>query len=146
MGRNREVNDAEYIRLKKYWKEKLIFNEAYEENKELFLEVMQELQDMLDGRKGTLRTVKYYLDLEKSEGKPTRSEPYQEGPGVREIQKEEVNKLKEMNFIEPAQLKWASKIVFAPKKDGQLRLFYRRLNTINIRDYYPVPRNDEYIN
>lgn len=49
-----------------------------------------------------------------------------------------------MNFIEPAQTKWASTFVFIPKKDGH-RIFcfhYIMINDVTVRDSYPLPRMD----
>ena len=50
-------------------------------------------------------------------------------------------------FIELSTSEWAAPVVFAPKKDGSLRfcIDYRRLNTLTIRDSYPIPRMDECI-
>lgn len=42
---------------------------------------------------------------------------------------------------------WASPVVLAPKKDGSwcFCIHYRRLNAFTIKDMYPIPRMDEYI-
>lgn len=42
LDRYREVNDAENTSLKKDWKEKIIFNKAYEEYRNSFLKMMYE--------------------------------------------------------------------------------------------------------
>ena len=50
-------------------------------------------------------------------------------------------------FIEPANTDWASTVVLVPKTDGSLRfcIDYRRLNAMTVRDAYPIPRMDEFI-
>lgn len=47
--------------------------------------------------------------------------------------------------IEPVQSEWASSVVFAPKKDGTLRLCIDNciLNSLTVRKSYPIPRMDE---
>ena len=49
--------------------------------------------------------------------------------------------------IEPAQSEWASPIVIAPKKDGTPRfcIDFGKLNEVTIRDSYPIPRMDDFI-
>ena len=49
--------------------------------------------------------------------------------------------------IEPANTDWASPVVLVPKPERPLRfcIDYRRLNAMNIRDTYPIPRMDECI-
>lgn len=51
------------------------------------------------------------------------------------------------NVAEPCTTEWASDIVFAPKKNDSLRFCvdYRKLNTIPVRDRYPIPRMDECV-
>lgn len=51
-----------------------------------------------------------------------------------------------MNVIDPIQIKWASLVVFAPKKDGTLRFFvdYRKRNAVTIRVSYHIARVKKY--
>ena len=50
-------------------------------------------------------------------------------------------------FIEPANTEWASPAVLVPKTDGSLRICieYRILNSMTVRDAYPIPRIDKCI-
>ena len=49
--------------------------------------------------------------------------------------------------IEPANSEWASPVVLAPNPDGSLRFCvnYRKLNSLTVKDTYPLPRMDECI-
>lgn len=53
----------------------------------------------------------------------------------------------EMGVIEEATSEWASPLSFVPNPDGTTRFCvdYRRLNTLTVRDSYPIPRMDECI-
>ncbi|KAK3089469.1 hypothetical protein FSP39_003867, partial [Pinctada imbricata] len=64
---------------------------------------------------------------------------------------EEVNdQIEEMlkkGVIEPSISPWASNIVLVKKKDGSTRICidYRRLNSVTLKDAYPLPRIDEFL-
>lgn len=49
--------------------------------------------------------------------------------------------------IEPANSKCAAPVLIAPEKDGMLRfcINYRKLNAMDMKASYPVPRMDEFI-
>ena len=57
----------------------------------------------------------------------------------------EVEKMLDKGVIEPSDSPWASPVVLVRKKDGSLRycIDYRKLNSITIKDSYPLPRIDE---
>lgn len=50
-------------------------------------------------------------------------------------------------IIEPALTEWASTHVFASNKDGTLCFCvdYRKLNVNTLRDSYPLPRMDRFL-
>lgn len=57
---------------------------------------------------------------------------------------QETERVLSMHVIEPVQTGWASPIVFAQKKDDMPRscIEHRKLNTMTIQDWYPIPRMD----
>lgn len=72
---------------------------------------------------------------------------YGTGPVSHQFVSEEVEKILDNGIIEPAQSEWASSFVVASKADGSLRfcIYCPRLNTMTIRDEYPLLRMDKCI-
>ena len=79
--------------------------------------------------------------------KPHHAHPYRAGPKGRAVEEEHVLKRRDQGVIEPAQAEWASPVVIVPKPDGSLRFCvdYRKLNASTVKDTYPLPRMDEYL-
>ena len=59
----------------------------------------------------------------------------------------EINKLKRCGIIETSVSPWASRIVPVRKKTGELRMCidFRKLNSVTVKDVYPIPRIDEIL-
>ena len=74
--------------------------------------------------------------------KPTRQRPYTYNETFAKKIREEIEKLKEAEFIyEIEHTKWVSPIVVVPKKNGKLRVCVKlkKVNAATIRDSYPLP-------
>lgn len=107
-------------------------------------EMLRPLSDMWSGKLGTLGVTEHRITL-KEGAKPVYSQPYRAGPKSREVEHREVDKMLEKKVIEPSQSEWASPVVIIPKPDGSLRFCvdYRKLNSLTVKDSYPLPRMDE---
>ena len=63
-------------------------------------------------------------------------------PNLREIVKEELQKLLNVNFIYPiSDSRWVSPLVIVPKKNGKWRVWidYRELNKATLKDHFHFP-------
>ena len=69
-------------------------------------------------------------------------------PVVKDIVKEELQKLLDVNFIHPISYsKWVSPLVVVPKKENKWRICvdYRELNKATLKDYFPRPFIDQVL-
>ena len=101
---------------------------------------------MWDGSLGEISTTEHRIDVI-TVSKPVSQQPYRAGFREREFLASEIDKMLRAGVIEPAQSAWVSPGVIVPKQDGSYRFCvnYRRLNAVTIRDVYPLPRMDDYI-
>ena len=59
--------------------------------------------------------------------------------------RKEIETLLEYDMIESSKSPWACGVVMAKKKGDQLRFCcdFRYLNSVTVKDVYPIPINDE---
>ena len=59
--------------------------------------------------------------------------------------KEQIDELLEKGFIRPSESPYGSPVLFAPKKDGSIRMCvdYRWLNRKTMKNRYPLPLPEE---
>ena len=76
--------------------------------------------------------------------------PHREGarrmtPHKSDACRKEIKTLLEYDMIEPSKSSWACGVVLAKKKGDQLRFCcdFRYLNSVTVKDAYPIPRIDE---
>ena len=92
---------------------------------------------------GRTNVVKHHIDTGQS--RPIRQRPRKSLFGQREEIRRHVQDLLGRNLIEPSDSPWAANIVLVKKKDGTQRFCvdYRQLNSVTIKDAYPLLRIDE---
>ena len=64
---------------------------------------------------------------------------------MKDVIKEELDKMEAQGVIEPSNSPWASPVVLVKKKDGTVRfcIDYRKVNEITEKDAYPLPRIED---
>jgi Reverse transcriptase (RNA-dependent DNA polymerase) len=97
---------------------------------------------MWEGKLGCISTVKHHII---TSGPPIASQPYIAGPQSMTLIESEVQRMLDMDVIEPASGPWSAPVVLVPKPDWTI-LFcieYRRLNAVTQNDSYALPRFDD---
>ena len=94
---------------------------------------------------GQIKEIEHHIDLV-PDAWPQRQQPYRAGPKKRKIIEEHVKELLEAEVMEPAQSLWAAPVVilYQPNK---IRFItdYRRLHNLTVKDRYPLPRMEDYL-
>ena len=72
---------------------------------------------------------------------------YRLSPRERDEVEKQIKELLAKGWIEPSQSPFGAPIVFAPKKDGSIRMCvdYRALNLLTVKNRYPLPRIDDLL-
>lgn len=89
--------------------------------------------------------MKHRIDV--GNAKPIKLPPRRLPIHQKEVAEQEINNMLDNGIIESSNSPWASPIVLAKKKDGTTRFCvdYRKLNSVTIKDAYPLPKIDESI-
>jgi hypothetical protein len=76
---------------------------------------------------------------------PTQEPPCWFPWNKREVAEEELQRMVDMDVIEPSDSPWAAPVCLVAKKDGSIWLCidYRRLNAVTHKDSFPLPRIDD---
>ena len=105
--------------------------------------LLREFSDVLTDLPGHSTIAEHDIKLTTSE--PTRSRPYPLPFAKTEEVKKEIQKMLQMNVIEPSESPYASPIVLVKKKDGTNRfcIDFRKLNKVTIFDAKPMSNPEE---
>jgi hypothetical protein len=93
------------------------------------------------------KTCIHHIYIEQN-ARPVRQPQRRMNPNLKEIVKEELQKLLNVNFIYPiSDSQWVSPLVIVPKKNGKWRVCidYRELNKATLKDHFPLPFIDQVL-
>ena len=90
------------------------------------------------------REVEFGIDLVPG-ATPISKAPYRLSPAELKELKQQLQELTESGFVRPSTSLWGAPVLFVKKKDGSLRMCidYRMLNSVTIKNKYPLPRIDD---
>nr|GEU58251.1 reverse transcriptase domain-containing protein [Tanacetum cinerariifolium] len=73
---------------------------------------------------------------------PVARAPYQLAPSEMQELSNQLQELVDRGFIRPSTSPWGAPVLFVKKKDGSFRMCidYRELNTLTVKNRYPLPR------
>ena len=113
-----------------------------EVQKDRLIETLKPHAGMWNGNLGRISAVKHHI---LTSGPPVASQPYRAGPQSRALIDVEVDRMLQMDVIEPASGPWSAPVVLIPKPDGSIRfcIDYRKLNAVTENDSYALPRVDD---
>jgi hypothetical protein len=86
------------------------------------------------------------MEIELEEGaKPVAKPAFRMSPAAKDELKMQRSLLLEKGLVRPSVSPWGGPVLFAPKKDGCLRmcLDYRALDKLTVKNKCPIPRIDE---
>ena len=84
-------------------------------------------------------------EVQLTTNEPIRNRPYQIPYAIREAVRDEIQKMIDMDIIEPSESPYASSVVVAKKSDGNNRICidFRKLNKVTVFDAEPMPDPEE---
>ncbi len=122
----------------------LINTDLNEHQKKKIKQLIQTFPDVFNKQPGRTTKLRHQINLLPG-SQPYNSPPFRYAPARRQIVEENLKEMTEQGIISPSKSPWAAPVILAPKKDGSLRfcIDYRKLNSMTIRDAYPIPRIDD---
>ena len=96
-----------------------------------------------DGELGQTDIVEHEIDT--GDHKPIKIPPRRVPLFKRQQVDEELEKMLAQGIVEPSDSPWSAPICLVKKKDGSCRfcIDFRRLNSVTVKDAYPLPRIDD---
>ena len=122
----------------------LIDSELTVQQKPKLEQLIRTFPEVFNKQPGRTTKLRHHINLLPG-SQPYNSPPFRYTPVRRQIIDEQINEMSEQGIISPSKSPWASPVILAPKKDGSLRFCvdYRKVNSMTIRDAYPIPRIDD---
>ncbi|UYV68881.1 K02A2.6-like [Cordylochernes scorpioides] len=106
-------------------------------------QVLSKYSDLFSSKLGKTNLAKHRIDTENA--KPIKHKPYRVSPKERDIIKEQIQDMLQEGVIRASSGPWAFPVILVRKRDGNWRFCvdYRKLNSITVKDVYPIPRIDD---
>ncbi|KAH9088485.1 hypothetical protein LEN26_019472 [Aphanomyces euteiches] len=101
----------------------------------------------VDSSKAPGRTHLIEFSIDTGNNPPIRSVPYRTSKAEGDIMEAELNQYLDLGLIRPSKSPWSSPVLMIRKPDGSIRfcIDYRKLNSVTVKDSYPMPRIDDLL-
>ncbi|CAF4673584.1 unnamed protein product, partial [Rotaria socialis] len=122
----------------------LINTDLDEHQKKEIRKLIHTFPDVFNEQAGRTKKLQHRINLV-PDAQANNSPPFRYAPARKQIIEENLKDMLDQGIISPSASPWASPVILVPKKDGTLRFCvdYRKLNSVTIRDAYPIPRIDD---
>lgn len=86
--------------------------------------------------------------IEVGDAKPVKQRQYPLSPAMQVHLNKEIDEMLELKVIQPSNSPWSSPLWLVPKSSGEYRLCFdgRKLNSLTVKDSYPLPLIDGILN
>jgi hypothetical protein len=125
----------------------LKFNISHLKQQSALINLLKEFSDIFanDSQPGTTHLVSH--TIETGDAKPINQMPYRAGRREKQEIEKQIKELMKHKIIRPSKSPWASPVILISKKDETSRFCvdYRKLNSLTIRDVYPLPRINDLL-
>lgn len=118
------------------------------ETKKQLVQLLNEYSDCFSSTTDELGcTDKITMDIKLDSDKPICYRPYRMSQPEKEIVRDKIKDLLDNNIIRESNSPYSSPIILVKKKNGDHRLCvdYRKLNSITVKDRYPLPIIEEQV-
>lgn len=114
-----------------------LLRDTLNEYRDCFAQSLEEL--------GTSKTMRFSIQV--TEGTPFTYRPYRMAKTEGEIVRKMIDELMRNKIIRESSSNYSSPILLVKKKNGEQRLCidYRKLNSVMVKDNYPLPRIDDQL-
>ncbi|KAH9119167.1 hypothetical protein LEN26_011773 [Aphanomyces euteiches] len=117
------------------------------DQRELLRKTLMKFSDIFDSSKAPGRTHLIEFSIDTGNNPPIRSVPYRTSKAEGDIMEAELNQYLDLGLIRPSKSPWSSPVLMIRKPDGSIRfcIDYRKLNSVTVKDSYPMPRIDDLL-
>lgn len=109
--------------------------------------VVKEFQNLnKDGKLGRTSRLIHHIDT--GDARPIKQRQYLMSPYMLDHLNEELDRMIELEVVEPSMSEWSSPVLLVKKSNGEFRFCFdgSKLNSVTKRDSYPLPHVDRILN
>lgn len=114
-------------------------------DREGLLDVIRRHWRCFRSKKGLTQLIEHRIET--GAANPVHSSPYRVSETERKVIQEQVQKMRADGIVTSSRSPWSSSVVLVKKKNGEIRFCvdYRRLNSVTVKDVYPLPRIEDVL-